>query len=242
MSKNYLIGIATYLQQSAKLLELLPKHACLQKIFTSGAKKMSQTYAPARTRTARNYGINTALTHKAIIYSVPPCPGPGPGRDRGCIFFYHFKFSAMNNVKYDYPKLLPFWAAEANQYIWDPENKDLYIKPSMFTLCETLDELRTKLGDKHQPAGTGYYYKNLWFCCEYPGWDSWLTYRGKIGIQCLSFLTFIQQGNFENFIEVLLTASEVELICDHIQHVYEDRMAGRRRSPDLPVSAPTTTL
>jgi hypothetical protein len=148
----------------------------------------------------------------------------------------------MNNVEIDYQKLMHFWTAEANQHIWCPENDFLNIQPSMFTFCETPEELCTKLSDKHQPAGTGYYYKNLWFCCEYPGWDSWLTYRGTTGIQCLSFITLIRQGNFENFIDVLLTASEEELICYHIQHVYEDRMAGRRRSPDLPLTSPAAKL
>jgi hypothetical protein len=135
----------------------------------------------------------------------------------------------MKEVQYDYPTLLDFWAKEANRNIWDPENEDLFIKPSMFIHCETIDQLREKLGDKNQPAGTGYYYKNLWFCCEYPGWDSWLTFRDKIGIQCLAFTKFIRQGKFEDFIEVLLTASQEELICYHIQHVYEDRMAASQK-------------
>jgi hypothetical protein len=32
--------------------------------------RLAQTYALKKTR---NYGINTAPPHKAIIYSVPPC-------------------------------------------------------------------------------------------------------------------------------------------------------------------------
>jgi hypothetical protein len=134
----------------------------------------------------------------------------------------------MEHTMIDYDKLLNFWAAEGSQYIWCPEDENPNIQPAMFSKCATLEELKAKLGDKDQPMGTGYYYKNLWFCCEYPGWDQWLAYRGMIGIASLSFTTLIRQGEFENFINVLLTASEEDLICYHIQHVFEDRLASCR--------------
>ena len=117
-----------------------------------------------------------------------------------------------NKQNYSAEELLAIWERIGLGNTWIKRAYDPFFDQSMLFYCDTLDVLKDCLQFDNWCLGQGHYYKNLCFINQVASGDEWLTIKDDYAFESVSFSGIIKRGDFEIFINRLLTATKDQCI------------------------------
>ena len=116
----------------------------------------------------------------------------------------------MNEKHLPQEELLTSWLAIGKRNYCINRASDPEFTLQSLSKCETIEELKTNIGQGNWCTGQGFYYENLCFINQVNGGDEWLTIKEDLAFESFTFERIIKDGEFESRIENLLNASLID--------------------------------
>lgn len=81
-----------------------------------------------------------------------------------------------------------------------------------FKRCQSVEELKDELTRVAWSLGTALHYQDLCLINQVDGGDEWLTIRHEVAFESITFAPIIEDGEFENLITRLLSATKEQCL------------------------------